>query len=112
MRRFPTLKVSSRKLDDVIFDTLDKLFAKTGISPSEIDILVVNVSLFSPAPSLSARVVNRYKMRSDIKTQPLRNGLQCKHYIYPLIGCSSCSSHARIHSLLLRVQNILKGPNW
>uniref|UniRef100_A0A6N2NCT5 very-long-chain 3-oxoacyl-CoA synthase n=1 Tax=Salix viminalis TaxID=40686 RepID=A0A6N2NCT5_SALVM len=52
----PTLKDSISEMDVLIFDTLDKLFAKTGIFPSEIDILVVNVSLFSPAPSLAARV--------------------------------------------------------
>ncbi|KAJ6859220.1 Thiolase-like [Populus alba x Populus x berolinensis] len=50
-------------MDDAIFDTLDELLAKTGVSPSEIDIIVASVSLFSPAPSLTARVINRYKMR-------------------------------------------------
>ncbi|KAJ6311642.1 hypothetical protein OIU77_013405 [Salix suchowensis] len=72
----PTLKDSISEMDVLIFDTLDKLFAKTGIFPSEIDILVVNVSLFSPAPSLAARVVNRYRMRSDIKTFNL-SGMGC-----------------------------------
>ncbi|KAG5237657.1 3-ketoacyl-CoA synthase [Salix suchowensis] len=72
----PTLKDSISEMDVLIFDTLDKLFAKTGILPSEIDILVVNVSLFSPAPSLAARVVNRYRMRSDIKTFNL-SGMGC-----------------------------------
>ncbi|KAG6763625.1 hypothetical protein POTOM_031053 [Populus tomentosa] len=73
----PTLKDSISEMDDLIFDTLDKLFATTGnISPSEIDILVVNVSLFSPAPSLTARVVNRYKMRSNVKTFNL-SGMGC-----------------------------------
>ncbi|VVA34529.1 PREDICTED: 3-ketoacyl-CoA synthase [Prunus dulcis] len=66
------------EMDDVIFDTLDKLFAKfSAISPSQIDILVVNVSMFSPAPSLTSRIVNRYKMREDIKTFNL-SGMGCK----------------------------------
>ncbi|CAB4270669.1 unnamed protein product [Prunus armeniaca] len=41
------------EMDDVIFNTMDKLFAKfSTISPSQIDILVVNVSMFSHAPPL------------------------------------------------------------
>ncbi|KAJ4839258.1 hypothetical protein Tsubulata_030283 [Turnera subulata] len=63
-------------MDDIIFDTLHNLFARTGISPSEIDILVINVSLFSPAPSLTSRVVSRYNMREDIKSFNL-SGMGC-----------------------------------
>jgi len=59
-----------------MFDTLDNLFKKTGISPSEVDILVVNVSLFSPAPSLAARIINRYKMRENVKAFNLA-GMGC-----------------------------------
>ncbi|TXG49658.1 hypothetical protein EZV62_025533 [Acer yangbiense] len=55
------------EIDDIIFTTLDRLFSRTGISPSEIDILVVNVSLFSTFPSLTSRVMNRFKMRDDVK---------------------------------------------
>ena len=37
-----------------------------GVQPKEIDFLVVNCSLFNPTPSLSALVVNQFKLRSDI----------------------------------------------
>ncbi|KAF7811374.1 3-ketoacyl-CoA synthase 19-like [Senna tora] len=72
----PTLEDSYKEIDEIVFDTLDGLFAKTGFGPSEIDVLVVNVSLFSPAPSLTARIINRYKMRDDIKAYNLA-GMGC-----------------------------------
>ncbi|KAJ1436397.1 Very-long-chain 3-ketoacyl-CoA synthase [Sesbania bispinosa] len=72
----PSLKDTYDEIDEIMFDTLDNLFKRTGFSPSEIDILVVNVSLFSPAPSLTARIINRYKMREDIKAFNLA-GMGC-----------------------------------
>ncbi|XWS75056.1 hypothetical protein CRYUN_Cryun01aG0052500 [Craigia yunnanensis] len=72
----PNLSDALSEIDDIIFDTLDKLFAKTGVSPSEIDILVVTVSMISSAPSLPARVINRYKMKEDIKVFNL-SGMGC-----------------------------------
>ncbi|XP_024390354.1 3-ketoacyl-CoA synthase 11 [Physcomitrium patens] len=51
-----------------MFCSLDELFAKTGVNSKDVKILVVNSSVFCPTPSLSAMVVNRYKMRSDIKS--------------------------------------------
>ncbi|KAK7390740.1 hypothetical protein VNO78_18787 [Psophocarpus tetragonolobus] len=72
----PSLKDTYEEIDEIMFDTLDGLFKKTGIRPSEVDILVVNVSLFSPAPSLSARIINRYKMRENIKSFNLA-GMGC-----------------------------------
>ncbi|XVF75406.1 hypothetical protein PTKIN_Ptkin13bG0185900 [Pterospermum kingtungense] len=72
----PTEKDAHSEMDEIMFDTLDKLFANSGVSPSEIDILVVDVSLFSPAPSLTSRIINRYKMRDNIKSFNL-SGMGC-----------------------------------
>lgn len=64
----PTLTDAFSEMDETIFETLDKLFARTRVCPSQIDLLVVSVSLFSPAPSLTAQIINRYRMRGDIKS--------------------------------------------
>ncbi|KAI5401912.1 3-ketoacyl-CoA synthase 19 [Lathyrus oleraceus] len=72
----PNLKDTYEEIDEIMFDTLDGLFKRTCFSPSEIDILVVNVSLFSPIPSLTARIINRYKMREDVKVFNLA-GMGC-----------------------------------
>ncbi|CAI8583345.1 unnamed protein product [Vicia faba] len=72
----PTLKDTYEEIDEVMFDTLDNLFKKTCFSPSEIDILVVNLSLFSPIPSITSRIINRYKMREDLKVFNL-SGMGC-----------------------------------
>jgi FAE1/Type III polyketide synthase-like protein len=37
-----------------------------GLRPRDIDILVVNCSLFNPTPSLSAMIINHFRMRSDV----------------------------------------------
>lgn len=37
-----------------------------GLQPRDFSFLVVNCSLFCPTPSLSALIVNHFKMRSDI----------------------------------------------
>ena len=43
---------------------------------AQIDILVVNCSLFNPTPSLSAMIVNHFKMRSNTITYNL-GGMGC-----------------------------------
>ncbi|KAJ6909493.1 hypothetical protein NC652_020463 [Populus alba x Populus x berolinensis] len=106
----PTLKDSISEMDDLIFDTLDKLFAKTGISPSEIDILVVNVSLFSPAPSLTARVVNRYKMRSNVKTFNL-SGMGCSASIVAIdLVQHLFKSYKNAFAIVVSTESL--GSNW
>ena len=47
-----------------------------GLTPKDIDILVVNCSLFNPTPSLSAMIVNHFKMRSDLISYNLA-GMGC-----------------------------------
>ncbi|CAN6178510.1 unnamed protein product [Urochloa humidicola] len=60
----------------VIFSTVDDLLRKTCISPAAIDILIVNCSLFCPAPSYSDMIINRYKLQSDIRSLHL-SGMGC-----------------------------------
>ena len=45
---------------------LQDLLAKTGVRPKQVGILVVKCSLFNPTPSLSAMIINHFKMRSNI----------------------------------------------
>ena len=42
----------------------------------QIDILVTNCSLYCPTPSLSAQIVNKFKMRSNVITYSL-GGMGC-----------------------------------
>ncbi|XP_058104711.1 3-ketoacyl-CoA synthase 6-like [Magnolia sinica] len=74
------------------FPVMDDLLNKTNISPLEIDILIVNCSGFCPAPSLSSIIVNRYTMRSDVKTFNLSG-----------MGCSAGSIGINVARNLLQV---------
>ncbi|GAB2242213.1 hypothetical protein Droror1_Dr00018988 [Drosera rotundifolia] len=71
-----TLNDSIVEAQTTIFTTMDALFEKTGLKPKDVDILVVNSCIFCPTPSLSAMVVNKYKMRADIKSFNL-GGMGC-----------------------------------
>lgn len=72
----PNMEAARSEAELVIFSALDSLFNRTGLKPKDIDILIVNCSLFSPTPSLSAMVVNKYKLRSNIKSFNL-SGMGC-----------------------------------
>ncbi|KAF2311098.1 hypothetical protein GH714_019479 [Hevea brasiliensis] len=72
----PTMEAARGEAELVIFSAVDSLFKTTGLKPKDIDILIVNCSLFSPTPSLSAMIINKYKLRSNIKSFNL-SGMGC-----------------------------------
>ena len=47
-----------------------------GFCFPQVDILIVNCSLFNPTPSLSAMIVNHFKMKSNIVSYNL-SGMGC-----------------------------------
>ena len=55
----------------VLCGAVDDLMAKTGVEAAQIGVVVVNISTFNPVPSLSAMIVNRYKLREDVLTYNL-----------------------------------------
>nr|XP_043621216.1 3-ketoacyl-CoA synthase 19-like [Erigeron canadensis] len=72
----PKIVDSLSEMEAVFYDTLDSIFVRSGISPYQVDMLVVNVSLLSVVPSLTSRIINHYKMREDIKVFNL-SGMGC-----------------------------------
>jgi len=62
--------------ETVIFDCVRQVLASTGVSAKDINILVINCSLFSPTPSLCSMVINEFGMRSDISSYNL-SGMGC-----------------------------------
>ncbi|CAN6880962.1 unnamed protein product [Brassica oleracea] len=53
-----TMVGSRKETKEVILGAVDTLFRNTGVSPSDIGILVVNSSTFNPTPSLATIIVN------------------------------------------------------
>ncbi|KAM3326149.1 hypothetical protein P3S67_001275 [Capsicum chacoense] len=67
-------------MEDFFHDSIDKLLKRNKISPSEVDVLVVNVSMLADIPSLTSRIINYYKLREDIKVYNL-TGMGCINII-------------------------------
>ncbi|XP_043699286.1 3-ketoacyl-CoA synthase 12-like [Telopea speciosissima] len=106
----PTLLDGISEMEEFFYDTLDKLFHRTGVSPSEIDILIVNVSMLSSQPSLAARIINRYKMREDIKVFNL-SGMGCSASLISIdIVQNIFKSVKKAFAVVVTSESI--GPNW
>ncbi|KAK9292449.1 hypothetical protein L1049_020421 [Liquidambar formosana] len=67
---------SIQEVHMVLFPVMEDLLSKTKIFPCDIDILIVNCSGFCPSPSLSSIIINKYSMRSDIKSYNI-SGMGC-----------------------------------
>jgi len=110
--RPPNLCMSEARLEAeaVMFGALDALFAKTGVEPKDIDILVVNCSLFNPTPSLSAMIVNHYKLRSNIKSYNL-GGMGCSAGLISVdLAKDLLKANPNSYALVLSTENITL--NW
>ncbi|WZY76615.1 hypothetical protein YC2023_022999 [Brassica napus] len=71
-----SLSAAREETHDILFTVVEHLFLKHKIDPKSIDILVSNCSLFCPSPSITSIIINRFGMRSDIKSFSL-SGMGC-----------------------------------
>ncbi|KAL0450001.1 UNVERIFIED_CONTAM: 3-ketoacyl-CoA synthase 6 [Sesamum latifolium] len=107
----PTTGAARDEAETTIFSAIDSLMEKTGIKPPDIDILIVNCSLFSPTPSLSAMVVNKYKLRSNIKSFNL-SGMGCSAGLISIdLARDLLQVHQNSYALVISTE-ILTSPNY
>ncbi|KAI4322184.1 hypothetical protein L6164_021902 [Bauhinia variegata] len=106
----PTLMDGISEMEEFFHDSVAKLLNRSGISPSEIDVLVVNVSMLVSIPSLSSRIINHYKMREDIKAYNL-TGMGCSASLISLdIIKNIFKSQKNKYALLVTSESL--SPNW
>ncbi|CAL1394152.1 unnamed protein product [Linum trigynum] len=106
----PTLQDSLDEMTEATFSNLDSLFARSAVSPCQIDILVTTGSLFAPVPSLSSRIVNHYGMKEGIKCFSL-TGMGCSSSVIAVdLVRQLFNTHPNSFAVVVAVE--LTAPNW
>ncbi|KAI3682091.1 hypothetical protein L2E82_50123 [Cichorium intybus] len=105
-----TMKEGREEASMMMFGALDELFEKTGIQPNDVGVLVVNCSVFNPTPSLSAMIINHYKMRGNILSFNL-GGMGCSAGIIA-VDLANDMLQANMNSVAVVVSTEMVAYNW
>lgn len=106
----PSMAAAREEAEQVMYGALDNLFANTNVKPKDIGILVVNCSLFNPTPSLSAMIVNKYKLRGNIKSFNL-GGMGCSAGVIAVdLAKDMLQVHRNTYAVVVSTENITQ--NW
>ncbi|XP_052149153.1 3-ketoacyl-CoA synthase 12-like [Oryza glaberrima] len=106
----PTHGDSLGEMEDFFGDSIAELFARTGFGPRDVDVLVINASMFSPDPSLASMIVRRYGMREDVAAYSLA-GMGCSAGLVSLdLARNALATRPRALALVVSTESI--APNW
>lgn len=106
----PTMQRAREEFEEVVFGAIEDLLAKTGIKPKQIGILTLNCSLFNPTPSLTAMIINRFKLRSNIVSYNL-SGMGCSASPIAIdLARQMLQLHPSEYALVVSTENITQ--NW
>ncbi|XP_078153922.1 putative 3-ketoacyl-CoA synthase 20 [Carex rostrata] len=100
------LATARDEAEAVIFGVVNEIFQKTGVKAEDIGILVVNSSLYSPIPSFTSMIVNRYKLRTNIITYNI-GGMGCSAGLIAVdLAKSLLKVHPNTYALVASTENI------
>ncbi|GMY17423.1 3-ketoacyl-CoA synthase 6-like [Fagus crenata] len=100
---------SIKEVHMVLFPVMEDLLSKTKLSPRDIDILIVNCSGFCPTPSLTSIIINKYSMRSDIKSYTL-SGMGCSASALAIdMAQNLLKIHRNSHAIVLSTEILSNG---
>uniref|UniRef100_A0A175YHL9 3-ketoacyl-CoA synthase n=1 Tax=Daucus carota subsp. sativus TaxID=79200 RepID=A0A175YHL9_DAUCS len=100
-----------KEAEKAMFGAIDELLSKVkNVKVSDIGILVLNCSMFNPAPSLSSAIVNRYKLRSGILSYNL-GGMGCSAGNISIDLAKHLSQvHSNYYALVINLE--CNNENW
>ncbi|XP_006663015.2 3-ketoacyl-CoA synthase 20-like [Oryza brachyantha] len=108
----PCMAEARREAEQVMFGAIDGVLAKTGVRARDIGVVVVNCSLFNPTPSLSAMIVNHYKLRGNVATYNL-GGMGCSAGLISIdLAKQLLQVHRNSYALVVSMENITLNWYW
>ncbi|GAB2298272.1 3-ketoacyl-CoA synthase [Dionaea muscipula] len=100
------MAAARKEAEAAMFGALDRLLAKTMVDLTKIGVVVVNCGVFDPVPSLSAMVVNRYKLREDVVSYNL-SGMGCSAGLVAVgLAKQLLQVHKDTYALVVSTENI------
>ena len=108
----PSMVASREEAEMVLGTCMAELLAKTKICTKDIGILVVNCSTFNPTPCLSSMMVNKFKLRSNIRTYNL-GGMGCSAGVIAIdLAKDALQVHKATYAIVLSTENITQNWYW
>ncbi|TXG52216.1 hypothetical protein EZV62_021385 [Acer yangbiense] len=106
----PSMAAAREEAEQVMYGALDNLFSNTNVNPKDIGVLVVNCSLFNPTPSLSAMIINKYKLRGNIRSFNL-GGMGCSAGVIAIdLAKDMLQVNRNTYAVVVSTENITQ--NW
>ncbi|KAH7655988.1 Very-long-chain 3-ketoacyl-CoA synthase protein [Dioscorea alata] len=106
-----SLEGSRAESEQVIFSCIDELLITKSFNPKNIDILIVNCNSFSPTPSLTSMIVNKYKLNTSVLTFNL-SGMGCSASPISLgLAKDLLQTYPNSNALIISTE-IIVSPNW
>ncbi|MED6177528.1 3-ketoacyl-CoA synthase 2 [Stylosanthes scabra] len=95
-----------KEMESVVIGTIDELLLKTKVKTEEIGIIVTNCSIFNSIPSLSAMIVNHYKLRHNVVSYNL-TGMGCSAGLISIdLAKQLLQVHPNSYALVFSTENI------
>ncbi|XP_066337080.1 3-ketoacyl-CoA synthase 20-like [Miscanthus floridulus] len=108
----PCMAEARAEAEAVMFGAIDQVLAKTGVRARDIGVVVVNCSLFNPTPSLSAMIVNHYKLRGNVASYNL-GGMGCSAGLISIdLAKQLLQVHRNTYALVVSMENITLNWYW
>ncbi|KAF8768929.1 hypothetical protein HU200_007113 [Digitaria exilis] len=108
----PCMAEARAEAEAVMFGAIDQVLVKTGVKARDIGIVVVNCSLFNPTPSLSAMIVNHYKLRGNVASYNL-GGMGCSAGLISIdLAKQLLQVHRNTYALVVSMENITLNWYW
>jgi len=105
-----SMKDARWEFQQVCFTAVREVLAKSGVTPRQIGCVIVNCSLFNPTPSLSAVIMNHFKMPSNVINYNL-GGMGCSAGIIALdLARQMLQLLPNTYVLVVSTENITQ--NW
>jgi 3-ketoacyl-CoA synthase len=96
--------------EQVAYGAVREVLAKAGVHPRQVGIVITNCSLFNPTPSLSACVMNHFKMPSSTINYSL-GGMGCSAGVVAVdLAKQMLQLHPNTYALIISTENVTQ--NW